>query len=87
VDEPGNFVEGGDLEDLEAAGLVGDPVGAGWARGDRQECLSYFGLTCFRESHSSTSIIGAGRGAECGRRFDCRDGRGHCGGGTDSGGD
>jgi hypothetical protein len=42
VDEPGEFVEGGDLEDLEAAGFAGDPVGVGWARGDRQECLSYF---------------------------------------------
>jgi hypothetical protein len=44
VDEPGEFVEGGDLEDLEAAGFAGEPVGVGWRGGDldRQECLSYF---------------------------------------------
>ncbi len=39
MEEPGEFGKGGDLEDLEAAGFAGDPVGAG---GDRQECLSYF---------------------------------------------
>jgi len=44
VDEPGEFVEGGDLEDLEAAGFAGDPVGVGSGRGDRQECPPYFGL-------------------------------------------
>ena len=37
MDEPGEFVQGGNLEDLEAAGFAGDPVGAG---GDRQEYLS-----------------------------------------------
>ena len=43
VDEPGDVVEGGDLENLEAAGLAGDPVGVGLGRGgDRQECLSNF---------------------------------------------
>ena len=62
MDEPGEFVEGGDLEDLEAAGFAGDPVGVGWATGDRQECLSYFagvafGPYCFRESHGDISII------------------------------
>jgi len=42
VDEPGEFVEGWDLEDLQAAGFAGDPVGVGLGRGDGQECLSYF---------------------------------------------
>ncbi len=44
VDEPGKFVQGGGLEDLEAAGFAGEPVGVGlgrWDR-DRQECLSCF---------------------------------------------
>jgi len=42
VDEPGEFVEGRDLEDLEAAGFAGDPVGVGLGRGgNRQQCLSY----------------------------------------------
>ena len=41
VDEPGEFGKGGDLEDLEAAGFAGDPLGAGEARGDRLECPSY----------------------------------------------
>ncbi len=48
VDEPGKFVQGGDLEDLEAAGFAGDPGGVGLGRGDRdrQECPSCFaGLT------------------------------------------
>ena len=46
VDEPRDFAQGGDLEDLEAAGFAGDPVGVGLGRGDRQECLPYFaGLT------------------------------------------
>ena len=64
VDEPGDFVEGGDLEDFEAAGFAGEPFGAGLGRGDidRQECLSYFagvafGLSCFRGSHGDISII------------------------------
>jgi hypothetical protein len=38
VDEPGEFVQGGDLEDLEAAGFAGEPFGVGFGRGgDRQE--------------------------------------------------
>jgi len=62
VDEPGEFVQGGDLEDLEAAGFAGDPFGVGLGRGDRQECLFYFadlafGLSCFRGSHGDISII------------------------------
>ena len=59
MDEPGEFVEGGGLEDLEAAGFAGKPVGVGWggADMDRQECLSYFGLSCFRGSHGDISII------------------------------
>jgi hypothetical protein len=59
VDEPGELVQGGDLEDLEAAGFAGDPVGVGLGRGDmdRQECLSCFGLSCFRGSHGDISII------------------------------
>jgi len=42
VDEPREFAQSGDLEDLDAAGFAGDPVGAGLGRGrmDRQECLS-----------------------------------------------
>ena len=44
MDEPGEFVQGGNLEDLEAAGFAGDPVGAG---GDRQEYLSYFAGVAF----------------------------------------
>jgi hypothetical protein len=64
VDKPGEFVEGGDLEDLEAAGFADEPVGVGWGGGDmdRQECLSYFAgfmfaLQCFRGSHGDISII------------------------------
>jgi hypothetical protein len=132
VDEPGEFAEGGDLEDLEAAGFAGDPVAVGWGGGDldRQECLSYFGLSCFRGSHGDISIISVVVTAEIERReklvglknrhyngwrknwkelagsavvsrksltpegvsyraghIDRRDGGGHRGGGTDSGGD
>ena len=62
MDEPGEFVEGRDLEDLETAGFASDPVGVGEAGRDRQECLSYFagltfGLQCFRGSHGDISII------------------------------
>ena len=57
VDEPGEFVEGVDLEDLEAAGFAGEPVGGSRGGRDRQECLSYFGLSCFRGSHGDISII------------------------------
>jgi hypothetical protein len=44
---------------LEAAGFAGEPVGIGWSGGDldRQECLSYFGLSCFGGSHGDISII------------------------------
>ena len=66
MDKPGEFVEGGDLEDLEAAGFAREPVGVGWGTGDmdRQECLSYFGLSCFRGSHGDISIISVVRAAE-----------------------
>ena len=48
MDEPGEFAQGGDLEDLEAAGFAGDPVGVGLGRGgDRQECLYHFAGVTF----------------------------------------
>ncbi len=42
VDEPGNFGERGHLKDLNAADFAFDPVRAGSAGRDRQECLSYW---------------------------------------------
>lgn len=54
------------MEDLEAAGFAGEPAGIGRRGGDmdRQECLSYFGLSCFRGSHGDISIISVVRAAE-----------------------
>jgi len=66
VDEPGEFVERGDLEDLEAAGFAGDPGSSG-AGVDAWLARAALCRYCFRGSHNSNSIIGVGRVAEWGR--------------------
>ena len=40
VDEPGEFCECGNLQDLDAADFAFDPVRVGLGGRDRQECLS-----------------------------------------------
>jgi len=67
VDEPGEFGEGGDLEDSEPAGFAFGPLLIGSGGRDRQECLSYWGtfavafaIRCFRGRHGNISIISVG---------------------------
>ena len=79
VDEPGEFCEGGRLEDSDAAGFAFDPVWVGSGRRDRQKRLSYLAeltprLECFRGSHSLLSINRRGTrvSVDCKTQYHCR---------------
>jgi hypothetical protein len=56
VDEPGEFCECGDLQDLDAASFKRAPTVEGGAWVSETRAASFLGR-CIRERHSDTSII------------------------------
>ena len=72
MDEPGEFGEGGDLENAEAARGVGGPVRGGGPAGGGVAAECSADADCFRERHEENSIIAVVWWGEIGRNGSMR---------------